>query len=150
MISVGFVFTRFNVNTDDYFRNGCKGTHWLVGMSTFMISFTAWTFTGAPGAAFQAGWTVFFIYMAGPRWRCLKTGDMANLEKHYHELLGLTDGWKVTKVELELAKLRVEIEVEWTGPRVVSCPDCGEAVSLYDLCEERTWRHLDMMQFETV
>ena len=75
---------------------------------------------------------------------------MANLEKHYHELLGLTDGWTVTKVELEMANLRVEIEVEWTGPRVVTCPECGEGVPLYDLRDERTWRHLDVMQFETL
>ena len=77
-------------------------------------------------------------------------GWMANLEKHYHELLGLTEGWTVRKVELELAEQRVEIDVEWTGPRIVSCPECGEAVPLYDLREERTWRHLDVMQFETL
>ena len=63
MLAVGFLFNRFNKNTDDYFRNGCRGTWWLVGMSTFMIGFTAWTFTGAAGAAFRAGWTIFFIYL---------------------------------------------------------------------------------------
>lgn len=75
---------------------------------------------------------------------------MANLEKHYHELLGLTEGWTVTKVGLDLASQRVEIKVDWTAPRVVSCPECGEAAPLYDLREERTWRHLDVMQFETL
>lgn len=75
---------------------------------------------------------------------------MANLEKHYHSLLGLTEGWKVTSVDLSLENSRVEIAVEWTGPRVVSCPECGEAVPLYDLCKERQWRHLDVMQFETI
>lgn len=63
MVSVGFIFNRFNLNTDDYFRNGCRGTWWLVGMSLFMIGFTAWTFTGAAGAAFLSGWTIFFIYL---------------------------------------------------------------------------------------
>ena len=75
---------------------------------------------------------------------------MANLEKHYHELLGLTEGWTVKRVKLEMAKQRVEILVEWTGPRMVSCPECGKAVTLYDLRDERTWRHLDVMQFETL
>jgi len=75
---------------------------------------------------------------------------MANLEKHYQELLGLTDGWEVTKVALELSDKRVSIDVEWTGPRVVSCPQCGQAVPLYDLREERAWRHLDVMRFETL
>jgi transposase len=79
-----------------------------------------------------------------------QSGRMANLEKHYHELLGLTECWTVKKVELELAKQRVEIDVELAGPRVVSCPECGEAVPQYDLREERTWRHLDVMQFETL
>ena len=45
----------------------------------------------------------------------LQTGCMANLQKHYHELLGLTDGWTVTKVELELADQRVQIDVDWTA-----------------------------------
>lgn len=54
-----------------------------------------------------------------------QNGWRANLEKHYHELLGLTEGWRVRKVELELAKQRVEIDVEWTEPRIVSCPECG-------------------------
>lgn len=41
-----------------------------------------------------------------------QNGQMANLEKHYHELWGLTEGWTVRKMELELAKQRVEIDVE--------------------------------------
>jgi transposase len=75
---------------------------------------------------------------------------MAKLEKHYHELLGLTTGWQVMSVDLSLELMRVEIEVVWDGPRVVSCPECGKAVPLYDLREERRWRHLDVMQFETI
>lgn len=62
MISIGFVFNRFNKSSDDFFRSGARGTWWLVGTSSFMISFSAWTFTGAAGAAFESGWTVLFIY----------------------------------------------------------------------------------------
>lgn len=62
MVTVGIAFNRFNKSTDDFFRSGCRGTWWLVGSSSFMISFSAWTFTGAAGAAFESGWTVLFIY----------------------------------------------------------------------------------------
>lgn len=64
MVGVGVAFKRFSSNASDYFRNGCKGTWWLVGMSAFMASFSAWTFTGAAGVAFQSGWTVSLIFIA--------------------------------------------------------------------------------------
>ena len=38
LVGVGMVFRRFNENVSDYFRNGCKGTWWLVGSSAFMTA----------------------------------------------------------------------------------------------------------------
>lgn len=64
MVGVGFVFKSFNKDISDYFRNGCRGTWWLVGMSAFMNSFSAWTFTGAAGVAFESGWSVAIIFIA--------------------------------------------------------------------------------------
>lgn len=64
MVTIGLVFKRFNKDTGDYFRNGCKGTWWLVGSSVFMAAFSAWTFTGAAGLAFEAGATMLVIYIA--------------------------------------------------------------------------------------
>jgi SSS family solute:Na+ symporter len=64
LVGVGLVFRRFNENVSDYFRNGCKGTWWLVGSSAFMTAFSAWTFSGAAGAAYEAGWSVLVIYLA--------------------------------------------------------------------------------------
>ncbi len=66
LIGLAFVFRRLNRNVDDYFRNGCKGTWWLVGTSAFVANYTAWTFTGAAGVAFTAGWSVMVIYMIAP------------------------------------------------------------------------------------
>lgn len=66
LIGVAFVFRRFNENVDDYFRNGCRGSWWLVGSSAFVGNFTAWTFTGAAGVAFVAGWSVMVIFMIAP------------------------------------------------------------------------------------
>ncbi len=63
LVTVGFVFKRFNSNVSDYFRNGCKGTWWLVGSSAFMTSFSAVTFTAMAGAAFESGFGVTIIFL---------------------------------------------------------------------------------------
>jgi SSS family transporter len=64
MIGVGLVMRHLNKDDSDYFRSGCKGTWWLVGSSAFMGAFSAWTFSGAAGSAFEAGWSVAGIYLA--------------------------------------------------------------------------------------
>ncbi len=64
LVAVGLVLHRQNSNVSDYFRNGCQGTWWLVGASAFMSSFSAWTFTGAAGVAYEAGWSVSIIFLA--------------------------------------------------------------------------------------
>ncbi len=64
LMLVGVILNRFSSNSSDYFRNGCKGTWWLVGASGFMAAFSAWTFTGASGVAYEAGWSVMVIYLA--------------------------------------------------------------------------------------
>lgn len=73
-----------------------------------------------------------------------------NLERHYKELLGLDKNWRVERVELVLERQRVEIIVGWSGSEKGSCPECGKSCRIYDLREERSWRHLDTMQFETI
>lgn len=64
LVAIGAVVKRFNKDDSDYFRSGCKGTWWLVGASAFMVQFSAWTFTGAAGAAYEAGWSVMAIFIA--------------------------------------------------------------------------------------
>lgn len=64
LLAIGAVVKRFNKDDSDYFRSGCKGTWWLVGASAFMVQFSAWTFTGAAGAAYEAGWSVMTIFIA--------------------------------------------------------------------------------------
>lgn len=63
IIVVGLSFKKFSSNTDDYFKGGSKGTWWLVGASAFMSSFTAWTFTGAAGMAYESGYSVIFLFL---------------------------------------------------------------------------------------
>jgi Na+/proline symporter len=94
LVAVGLVFRRFSSNASDYFRAGGRGTWWLVGGSVFMGQFSAWTFTGAAGAAYQVGWTqvlgygagalAYFLAAAGPvawfrRTRVITTADVIRL-----------------------------------------------------------------------
>lgn len=69
-------------------------------------------------------------------------------EKHYETLLGLDSSWSVVKVDLSIKELRVDIYIEHVGNGAI-CPECRETRKLYDHSPERTWRHLDTMQFET-
>jgi SSS family solute:Na+ symporter len=64
LVAVGLVLRRFNSNVSDYFRAGAKGKWWLVGASAFMGAFSAWTFTGAAGAAYESGWSILVIFFA--------------------------------------------------------------------------------------
>lgn len=73
---------------------------------------------------------------------------MNQLHNHYRLLLGLDEAWQVDSVNLQLAEQRVEIHLEHRGGPLM-CPDCGETCPQADLAPERTWRHLDTMQFTT-
>ena len=72
------------------------------------------------------------------------------LQKHYAQLLGIGSPWEVKTVELKLAEKKVEIELGWQWGATAQCPECGRACSMHDCAPERTWRHLDTMQFRTL
>jgi transposase len=62
-------------------------------------------------------------------------------------MLGIEEPWYICEVNLDLEKKRLEVEVEcrkteWAGEQ-------GRKLWLHGY-EERTWRHLDAFQFETV
>jgi transposase len=71
------------------------------------------------------------------------------LHRHYGQLLGVESPWRVESVDLNLEKQYVEIEVTWTPGQAVICPVCEGSCRIKDHLEERVWRHLDTMQFET-
>ena len=73
---------------------------------------------------------------------------MNQLTEHYSVLLGLDAAWIVSDVSLSLEENRVEITVTHVGGSV-ACPECGTGCTIADHAPERTWRHLDTMQFET-
>ena len=68
---------------------------------------------------------------------------------HYAQLLGIQSPWRVLRVDLQLEQQRVVIEVEHDPALPVRCPECGHECARYDHAPERTWRHLDVMQFVT-
>lgn len=74
----------------------------------------------------------------------------SELQKHYALLLGIGSPWEVKTVELKLADKQVEIELGWQWGADAKCPECGQACSIHDCGAERTWRHLDTMQFTTL
>lgn len=73
---------------------------------------------------------------------------MNELNAHYRDLLGLNESWSVTDVQLDLDSAQVVIQLQHRGGALV-CPECGEFCSQADTAPERTWRHLDTMQFKT-
>lgn len=74
----------------------------------------------------------------------------SDLHNHYSLLLGLVPPWLVTNVDLKVDKRLVEIDVKWPVDHDVECPECQRSCSIKDHREERRWRHLDTMQFQTI
>jgi transposase len=67
----------------------------------------------------------------------------------YAKLLGLERPWFVANVDLNLRAGEVHIYVEH-GESEWACPECDRPCALYDHQPERTWRHLDTMQYTTI
>lgn len=72
-----------------------------------------------------------------------------NLNEHHAALPGPGDEWSVSDVSLDLEHRRLDIRLEYAAKAAV-CPVCGTLAAIRDQLEERTWRHLDTMQFATL
>ena len=84
-------------------------------------------------------------------WRASRAMNLdGQLQKHYALLLGIGSPWEVKTVELKLPEKKVEIELGWQRGAAARCPECGRECSIHDGAPERTWRHLDTMQFTTL
>ncbi|EMI41668.1 ISL3 family transposase [Rhodopirellula sp. SWK7] len=73
---------------------------------------------------------------------------MNDLNQHYSSLLGLDSSWSVEDVDLDLSGNQVVIRLAFVGGSVC-CPECNKQCARHDTALERTWRHLDTMQFKT-
>ena len=84
MLTISWVFRHFVSDVGSYFRSGGQVLWWMAGGSAFMVSFSAWTFTGAASRAYLDGWPIIVIFVAnaigfflnaayfGPRMRQLR------------------------------------------------------------------------------
>ena len=64
MIMISVIFQKMASNSpSDYFRGGGKMLWWMVGATAFMTQFSAWTFTGAAGKAFNDGFAVLAVFV---------------------------------------------------------------------------------------
>ncbi len=67
----------------------------------------------------------------------------------YRHLPGLGEPWTVERVELDMAQRHVEVYAGHALGARFACPECGQALAVYDHVAERVWRHLDSCQFLT-
>jgi transposase len=75
---------------------------------------------------------------------------MNTLARHYALLLGLDESWQVVDIQLSLEEQRVQIHLKAAGKSPLCCTQCGQRCPRKDHAPERSWRHLDTMQFETI
>jgi transposase len=80
---------------------------------------------------------------------------MLDLNQHYGLLLGLNSPWHVESVEIVAHKSNpdqvvVRINHKTSASKRFHCPVCDQACPIADHTPERSWRHLDTMQFQTV
>ncbi len=63
MFLMGPVYKSFSKSASDFFRGGGGMLWWVVGSSTFMSTFSAWSFTGGAAKAYETG-TFFLLLFA--------------------------------------------------------------------------------------
>jgi SSS family solute:Na+ symporter len=66
MLGIGFYFIKINKGGRQYFTGGSMIPWWMSGMTMYMANFSAWTFTGAAGFAYNTGWFAILYFAAGP------------------------------------------------------------------------------------
>jgi len=68
----------------------------------------------------------------------------------YQQVLGLSDPWKVMDVRLDMESTAIHVHVQHGEGYRWKCPKCEQQLSCYDHADERTWRHLNTCQFQTL
>lgn len=64
-------------------------------------------------------------------------------------MVGLDANWSIANVDLNTESQTLTLALEYIGKHVV-CPECDQACAKKDHAAERSWRHLDAMQFQTI
>jgi hypothetical protein len=106
--------------------------------------------TGRRSAPLRAAGRRFWVGASSEGWQAGGHEHGLRIAKTLRVTLGIGSPWAVKDVALKLAEKKVEIELGWQWGSAAQCPECGRECSLHDSAPERTWRHLDTMQFITV
>ncbi len=136
MLGIGFYAMRFNRGATDYFKGGSR-IHWLAaGLSSFMSGFSAWTFTGAAGLAYEHGLVAVLLYVGNAgtfllgyflfatRWRRARIGTvMEYLVDRYDERTRQAFSWTTIFFQLFTGAAMLY------GLAVFVAPTCGWPVS---------------------
>lgn len=69
-------------------------------------------------------------------------------ENFFTKLLDLEDGWAVESIDTDLSKAEIYIHVVCLLDEL-NDSDTHELCKVYDFAPERSWRHLDTMQYKT-
>jgi transposase len=69
--------------------------------------------------------------------------------KFFEQALELVAPWKVVEVNMDLIAKKVEVKVDCSSAPTWLDPDSGQRLHIHGY-EQRRWRHLPTMQFETV
>lgn len=69
-------------------------------------------------------------------------------EDFYKIILEIDENWTVTSIELDDKEEEVNVRIRYNKSKARD-PATNEECSLYDHREERSWRHLDTMQYKT-
>lgn len=68
----------------------------------------------------------------------------------YEQILGIRSPWYVEHVDLKLDASEVHVQLAHHDHAKWCCPKCGQECPLHDHAAERTWRHLDTCQYQTL
>lgn len=68
----------------------------------------------------------------------------------YQQILGIEDPWTVESVDLDTENKKVEVFLKHKEKVKWQCPKCDLQLSCRDHASERSWRHLDSCQFQTI
>jgi SSS family transporter len=136
MLAIGVYAMRFNRGATDYFKGGSR-IHWLAaGLSSFMSGFSAWTFTGAAGLAYQHGLVAVLLYVGNActfllgyfvfaaRWRRARIGTvMEYLADRYDERTRQAFSWTTIFFQLFMGAAMLY------GLALFVAPTCGFSLS---------------------
>lgn len=69
-------------------------------------------------------------------------------EELYKIILEIDENWEVTSIEVDEKNEEIKVILNYIKAKAVD-PSTNEECSIYDHREERSWRHLDTMQYKT-